>query len=48
MMGAKVLLALTVIVYFVTGQAPRMREMRNPDAEFGGGRVVATLKRHSV
>ena len=47
-MGSKVLLALTVVIYFATGQVPRMREMRNPDAEFGGGRLVATLKRHSV
>lgn len=47
-MRAKVLLALTVVVYLVAGQAPRMREIRNPDAELGGGRVAAALKRQSV
>jgi hypothetical protein len=45
-MGAKVLLALTVVVYLTTGSAPRMREVRNPDAEVSGGRVAASLKRN--
>ena len=47
-MGAKVLLALTVVVYLTTGSAPRMREVRNPDAEVSGGRVAASLKRNPL
>ena len=47
-MGAKVLLALTVVVYLTTGSAPRMREVRNPDAEVGSGRVAMTHKRQAA
>ncbi|GJE62460.1 hypothetical protein [Methylobacterium trifolii] len=44
-MRSKVLLAVTVVVYLTTGRAPGMRELRNPDAEQAGGRVVVALKR---
>jgi hypothetical protein len=47
-MGAKVLLALTVVVYLTTGSAPRMREVRNPDAEVSGGRMTTSLKRNAL
>lgn len=47
-MGSKVLLALTVVVYLTTGHAPRMREVRNPDVEVGGGRVAMTQKRQAA
>lgn len=47
-MGAKVLLALTVVIYLTTGSAPRMREVRNPDAEVTGSRIAMTQKRQSA
>jgi hypothetical protein len=47
-MGSKVLLALTLMVYLTTGSAPRMREVRNPDAEAAGGRLAMTHKRHAA
>jgi hypothetical protein len=47
-MGAKVLLAMTVVVYLTTGSAPRMREVRNPDAEVSGGRMTTSLKRTAL
>lgn len=47
-MGSKVLLALTVMVYLITGHTPRMREVRNPDAEQASSRVAATQKRQSA
>ena len=47
-MGAKVLLALTVVVYLTTGSAPRMREVRNPDAEVSCGRIATSLKRNTL
>jgi len=47
-MGAKVLLALTVVVYLTTGSAPRMREVRNPDAEVSGSRITTSLKRDAL
>ncbi len=43
-MASKVLLVLTVLVLLIDGHAPRMRELRNPDAE-GGGRPAFALKR---
>ncbi|WP_200945548.1 hypothetical protein [Methylobacterium sp. Leaf456] len=43
-MASKVLLVLTVLVLLIDGHAPRMREIRNPDAE-GGGRPGLALKR---
>ena len=47
-MGSKVLLALTVLVYLTTGHAPRMREVRNPDAEQGSSRAATMQKRQSA
>ncbi len=47
-MGSKVLLALTVMVYLTTGHTPRMREVRNPDAEQGCCRIATAQKRQSV
>lgn len=47
-MGSKVLLALTVVVYVTTGHAPRMREMRMPDAETANGRVAMIQKRQAT
>jgi hypothetical protein len=47
-MSSKVLLALTVLVYMTMGNAPRMREVRNPDAEQGCCRVMTAQKRQSV
>ena len=44
-MTSKVMLVLTLIVFLTTGRAPGMRELRNPDAEAGWGRVVHALKR---
>lgn len=44
-MRTKVVLALTVVVYLTTGRAPGLRELRNPDAEHGSGRVTIALKR---
>ncbi|MCJ2035916.1 hypothetical protein [Methylobacterium sp. J-068] len=41
----RVVLALTLIVFLTTGRAPGMRELRNPDAEAGWGRVAHALKR---
>ncbi|MCJ2043660.1 hypothetical protein MKK58_03795 [Methylobacterium sp. J-078] len=47
-MTSKVMLVLTLIVYLTTGRAPGMRELRNPDAEAGMGRVAHALKRDLV
>ncbi|WP_375457298.1 hypothetical protein [uncultured Methylobacterium sp.] len=44
-MRTKVVLALTVIVYLTTGRAPGFRELRNPDAEAGSGRMIVAVKR---
>lgn len=50
-MVSKVLLVLAMMVLFVDGHAPGAREMRNPDAEGGGGhgpgsaRTSLTVKR---
>ncbi|WP_430912316.1 hypothetical protein [Methylobacterium sp. sgz302541] len=37
-MASKVLLVLAMLVFLVDGHAPGAREMRNPDAEGGGGK----------
>ena len=47
-MRTKILLGLTVMVYLMTGRAPGIRELRNPDAEQTGGRVVIAMKRSWV
>ncbi|HEX8416843.1 MAG TPA: hypothetical protein VF641_04495 [Methylobacterium sp.] len=47
-MACKVILALTVLVFLTTGRAPGMRELRNPDAEAGQGRIVHTVKRQAA
>ena len=44
-MHTKILLALTLLVYAMTGRAPGIREPRNPDAEHGGGRAALVMKR---
>ncbi|MDR7039352.1 MULTISPECIES: hypothetical protein [Methylobacterium] len=46
-MASKVLLVLTVVAFLVSGRAPGMRELRNPDAE-PGGRVALAAKREAV
>ncbi len=47
-MRTKVVLALTVFAYLMTGKAPGLRELRNPDAEHHAGRAVIALKRSWV
>ena len=47
-MRARVWLALTLLVCFIDGHAPRGRELRNPDAEGGWSRGVEALKRSSM
>ena len=47
-MAAKVILVLTVLAFLTTGRAPGMRELRNPDAEHGGGRIAHAIKRAEV
>ncbi|WP_200945963.1 hypothetical protein [Methylobacterium sp. Leaf466] len=47
-MGSKVILAMTVLAFLMTGKAPGIRELRNPDAEAGHGRLVLTTKRAST
>jgi hypothetical protein len=47
-MATKLILAMTVLVFLTTGRAPGMRELRNPDAEAGHGRIVHAAKRMSV
>jgi hypothetical protein len=47
-MRTKVVLALTLLVYMMTGKAPGFRELRNPDAEHHGGRAVLALKRNWI
>jgi hypothetical protein len=47
-MASKVILMLTVLVFLTTGRAPGMRELRNPDAEHGGGRVSLAIKRAEI
>ena len=44
-MATKLILAITVLVFLTTGRAPGMRELRNPDAEGGHGRIVHATKR---
>jgi len=44
-MATKLILAMTVLVFLTTGRAPGMRELRNPDAEAGHGRLVHGAKR---
>ena len=44
-MAMKLILATTVLVFLMTGRAPGMRELRNPDAEAGHGRIVHAAKR---
>lgn len=48
-MRYKVLLVLTLVAFVIGGRAPGMRELRNPDAEHGGGaRTVIALKRDVI
>jgi phage-related protein len=44
-MASKLILAVTLLVFLTTGRAPGMRELRNPDAEAGHGRIVYVTKR---
>lgn len=44
-MRTKVVLALTVLAFLMTGKAPGIRELRNSDAEHVGVRAVIALKR---
>ncbi len=44
-MRSRVLLVLTVLVYLIDGHAPRMRELRNADAEAGFARTGTQAKR---
>ena len=43
-MPAKVIVMVSVLCLLAAGHAPRMRELRNPDAE-GGARIVHAVKR---
>jgi hypothetical protein len=47
-MCARVWLALTLLVCFVDGHAPRGREPRNPDAEAGWSRGTELARRPSI
>ncbi|WP_191970072.1 hypothetical protein [Methylobacterium planeticum] len=49
-MASKVILVLTVLAFLTTGRAPGMRELRNPDAEHGGGsgRTSVAIKRAEI
>jgi hypothetical protein len=39
------LLGLTLVAFLMTGRAPGIRELRNPDAEQTGTRLVVATKR---
>lgn len=39
------LLGLTMVAYLMTGRAPGIRELRNPDSEQAGARLVVATKR---
>ena len=39
------LIGLTMVAYLMTGRAPGLRELRNPDAEQTGTRLVVATKR---
>lgn len=45
-MPSKLVLLIAVLSVLTAGHAPRIRELRNPDAE-GTGRVVQAVKRAS-
>lgn len=44
-MRKTVLFSVTIVVYLLTGRAPGMPELRNPDAEKGAARTHVVLKR---